>query len=148
LLDKGSLDPHVTSPAEVSDLRAVVERDLKDAGLTELSADRRFATAYNAVLQLCKMAIHCSGYRVKGRAAHAVTFDAVEIALGASVSGQCAYFDSCRRKRNAIDYDSASIASNTEADELLREATAFRDTIDAWIENNYPALASDPDPDS
>jgi hypothetical protein len=32
-------------------------------------ADRRFATAYNAVLQLAKMVIACAGYRVAGRPA-------------------------------------------------------------------------------
>ncbi len=34
----------------------------KDANLDQLSADRRFATAYNAVLQLTKMGIACEGY--------------------------------------------------------------------------------------
>jgi hypothetical protein len=41
---------------EISDLRDVVERDLKDARVDMISAGRRFATAYNAVLQLAKMA--------------------------------------------------------------------------------------------
>ena len=45
------------------DLRGIVERDLKDAKIPELSADRRYATAYNAILQLTKMVIACSGYR-------------------------------------------------------------------------------------
>lgn len=72
LVNKGAIKTHTTSLAEVTDLRAIVERDLKDAALTDLSADRRFATAYNAVLQLCKMAIACAGYRVKGLGAHAL----------------------------------------------------------------------------
>jgi hypothetical protein len=50
----------------LTDLRAVIARDLQDAALSGLSADRRFATAYNAVLQLTKMVIACAGYRVVG----------------------------------------------------------------------------------
>ena len=32
-------------------MRALIARDLADAGIAGLSADRRFATAYNAALQ-------------------------------------------------------------------------------------------------
>jgi hypothetical protein len=49
---------------ELDGLRAVVARDLTDARVVGLSTDRQFATAYNAVLQLAKMAIACAGYRV------------------------------------------------------------------------------------
>ena len=58
--------PHTTSISELDDLRAVVARDLADASLDALSTDRRFATAYNAVLQIAKMVIACAGYRVAG----------------------------------------------------------------------------------
>jgi len=34
----------------------VIERDLADAAIAALSADRRFATAYNAALQTATMA--------------------------------------------------------------------------------------------
>lgn len=66
LLANGRIKRHTTSLEEISDLRDVVERDLKDARVDMISADRRFATAYNAVLQLTKMALACSGYRVSG----------------------------------------------------------------------------------
>ncbi len=82
----------------------MVERDLKDAKLDELSADRRFATAYNAVLQLAKMVIACAGYRVIGAGHHQTTFEALQIAMGKQVSGLVPYFDACRRKRNQVDY--------------------------------------------
>ena len=63
------MQPHMTSAAEIEELRSLVARDLKDAAISELSADRRFATAYNTVLQLSKMAIACAGYpgRDRGR---------------------------------------------------------------------------------
>lgn len=105
LLQSKKLKAHRTSQQELNDLRDVVERDLQDASITALSADRRFATAYNAALQLAKMAIACAGYRVIGSGHHMTTFEALEIAMGAPVSALVAYFDTCRRKRNMVDYD-------------------------------------------
>jgi hypothetical protein len=56
LLAANRVKPHKTSRQELDGLRAVVQRDLKDAAIEGLSEDRRFATAYNAVLQLATMA--------------------------------------------------------------------------------------------
>jgi hypothetical protein len=42
-------------------MRALVARDLADARVPEVSADRRFATAYNAALQAAAMAVACAG---------------------------------------------------------------------------------------
>src|SRR5436309_6735 len=105
LLQAQKIKPHGTSLRELNDLRDVVERDLQDAGVKALSADRSFATAYNAVLQLAKMVIACAGYRVVGPGHHMTTFEALEIAMGSSVSAVVTYFDTCRRKRNQVDYD-------------------------------------------
>ncbi len=55
---------HKTSKKELDNMRALIARDLADASLAGLSADRRFATAYNAALQAANMAIACAGYRI------------------------------------------------------------------------------------
>src|SRR5438270_1203806 len=84
LLANNRVRKHATSRQELDNLRAVIERDLKDASLPGLSPDRTFATAYNAALQLAKMAIACAGYRVAfGPGHHQTTFEAVKlVALG------------------------------------------------------------------
>jgi hypothetical protein len=51
LLREGRIRRHRTNWQEIASLFEVVERDLADAAITALSADRRFATAYNAALQ-------------------------------------------------------------------------------------------------
>ena len=124
---------HHTSRQELDDLRDVVERDLQDAAVPAISADRRFATAYNAVLQLGKMVIACAGYRVVGSGHHLTTFEAVEIAMGSSVSELATYFDTCRRKRNQVDYDRINAATEMETEELLNKAEEFRDLVEKWI---------------
>jgi hypothetical protein len=129
---------HTTSLAEIESLRAVVARDLADASIDGLSADRRFATAYNAVLQVAKIVIACAGYRVAGLGHRHTTFEAIELAMGASIAGLAAYFDTCRMKRNIVDYDMANVISDTEAEELMREAENFRQLAEAWITANHP----------
>ncbi|MCI0334590.1 MAG: hypothetical protein L0228_15340 [Planctomycetes bacterium] len=61
-----------------------MDRDLKDAAITGLSSDRRFAVAYNAVQQLAKMVLACEGYRVATSKTghHATTFEAAGLILG------------------------------------------------------------------
>ena len=77
LLANRQVQPHKTSDREIEDLRRLIARDLADAGVIGLSADRRFATAYNAVLQISKMAIACAGYRVSsGLGDHQSTLEA------------------------------------------------------------------------
>lgn len=86
LLDEQRVERHKATKREIDDLRAAVERNLTDAGITGLSADNRFGIAYEAVLLPAKMAVACAGYRVKGPGAHKTMFAAVELAMGAGVS--------------------------------------------------------------
>ena len=134
------MQPHTTSRQELDGLRAVVARDLNDACVPGLSTDRRFATAYNAVLQLAKMAIACAGYRVVGQGHHVTTFEALELAMGPSIAPLASYFDICRRKRNLLDYDMANVATETEAHELLAKAEELRQLVEQWIGQHHPQL--------
>lgn len=64
---EGKLRPHKTSKEEITNLLKIVERDIKDASIPELSPDRRFAIAYNAILQLATIPLYCKGFRSKGQ---------------------------------------------------------------------------------
>jgi hypothetical protein len=50
LLANKEAQKHKTSKKELDNMRALIARDLADASLVGLSADRKFATAYNAAL--------------------------------------------------------------------------------------------------
>jgi hypothetical protein len=114
---------------------------LRDARVPGLSTDRKFATTYNAVLQLAKMAIACAGYRVVGQGHHRTTFAALELAIGPSIAPLASYFETCRRKRNMLDYDVANVATETELEELLEKAEQFRVLVEQWIAQSHPQLA-------
>jgi hypothetical protein len=122
-------------------MRALVARDLADAGIAGLSADRRFATAYNAALQAANMAIACAGYRVTAKTGHhKMTFYSANLALGSSAVRYGDYFETCRRKRNVIDYTRSHVATETEAKEVLDKATEFYEFVEAWIDAKLPSL--------
>jgi glycine/D-amino acid oxidase-like deaminating enzyme len=122
-------------------MRAVVARDLADAKVEGLSTDRRFATAYNAALQSASIAIACAGYRVTAKTGHhRITVDAIKLAFGAGAGRYADYFEGCRRKRNVIDYTRSHVATETEADELVKNATEFYELVEAWIDSKFPSL--------
>jgi len=106
-----------------------------------LSDDRRYATAYNAGLQAAKMAIACAGYRLASTPGHhRLTFEAARLALGSSAFKSLDFFEASRRKRNVIDYDHASVATHTEADEILIEAKGLVELVERWIAAHHPKL--------
>jgi len=141
LLRARRVQRHRATKSELDSLRAVVERDFADASLTGLSEDRRFATAYNGVLQLAAMAIACAGYRVTARQGHHETaFAALELALGPPAARFAKYFNTCRRKRNLVDYNFANVVTETELIELLKEAAEFRTAVEEWVTRNHPHL--------
>ena len=122
-------------------MRALVARDLADSKVSGLSADRRFATAYNAALQAANMAIACTGYRVTAKTGHhKVAIDSVKLAVGSTVDKYADYFDRCRRKRNVIDYTRSHVATDSEADEIVNKAREFYDLVEAWIQSKFPAF--------
>ena len=141
-LDKGDVKTHQTSKQEIDNLRALITRDLADASVTALSADRRFATAYNAALQAATIAIACSGYRVSARSGHhKVTFEAAALAIGSNAASLSDYLETCRRKRNIIDYMTSSVATDTEAEEIVQRANEFRKVVEEWVQLNHSGVA-------
>jgi len=69
-----------------------------------------------------------------------LTFEGAKLSLGKQAEQLADYFDACRRKRNEIDYTSATIATTTEADELLAHAKSFLKMAEEWIETTHPTM--------
>jgi hypothetical protein len=88
------------------------------------------------------MSIVCAGYRLAGtQGHHRLTFDAARLALGASATQTLDFFEACRRKRNVIDYDHASVATHTEAEEIVKEAKELLELVEGWIVATRPKFA-------
>ena len=69
-----------------------------------------------------------------------VTFQILPRFVGEEYAELATYFESCRTKRNVGAYDRGGEISETEADELLSEATDFKSRVEAWIRINHPEL--------
>ena len=50
------------------------------------------------------------------------------------------YLDTCRTKRNAVEYDYVGGASDRDADELIAFTLAFRSDVLGWLETKHPEL--------
>ena len=142
LLADGRIRAHKTSAGEIADLLRIVDRDLADAAIPQLSTDRRFATAYNAALQLATIALHAAGYRATGGGHHWATFHVLPEIMGTQAQARADYFNNCRSKRNITDYDRAGEISERDAEEILAEVHTFREELLAWLGKNHPALLS------
>ena len=140
LLKQGKLRQHKKSEKEIENILAIARRDIKDAKVEDLSSDRRFACAYNAVLQLATIILYCSGYKPEGTGQHFTVFQTMKIIMGNNYYKLADYFDSCRSKRNITDYDYVGTISDSEVEELIEEAEIFLELTQDWLNKNYKVL--------
>jgi uncharacterized protein (UPF0332 family) len=143
LLNQGKLRQHKTSKEEIKNLLALVSRDINDAKIDGLSSDRKFACAYNAVLQLATILLHCKGYESRGEEHRFTVIQAMKEIMGSDYYKLADYFDSCRAKRNITDYDYAGGISEREAQELIKETEEFLEVTLSWLKKNYPSLSEE-----
>jgi len=138
LCDQDKLKPHKTSKKEINNLIRVVRRDLKDAKVKGISVDRKFATAYNAVLQTATILLYCRGYKPKGVGYHFTVFQTMKEIMGNNYHDLADYFDACRAKRNITDYDYAGSISRVEVQDLITEAENFLNVVLSWLKEHCP----------
>ena len=136
----GWLKPHETTPQQVAELFAIVDRDLKDAKSTQLSTDWRFGIAYNATLKLCSILLYAEGYRPEKSLAHYRTLQSLSLILGSEHQDDTDYLDTCRIKRNTAEYDLVGQISPEEADELVAFASELREAVIVWLKSKHPHL--------
>ena len=138
-LESGQLRAHKTSKREIAELLKAVDRDLADAQLQGLSADRRFATAYSAALLVATVALAASGYRAPQEGHHYWTIQslAFTMKLDAKTIDQ---FNAFRRKRNIADYERVGMVSEQEIGKMLALAKELRAMVVEWLKKNHPEL--------
>jgi hypothetical protein len=138
--NNGWLKSHKTSREEIGNLLEIVERDLKDAQESGLSADWRFGIAYNAALKLCTVLMYCEGFRPEKNLAHYRTLQALPLILGPKRNDDADYLDACRNKRNTVEYDYVGGATDSDADELIEFTKELKDDVMIWLKKTHPEL--------
>ncbi len=138
--NNGWLRPHKTDRQEIGNLLAIADRDMEDAAANDISDDWKFGIAYNAALKLCTMMLYASGYRSENNLAHYRTLMSIEYTIGPHRREDAVYLNTCRAKRNTVEYDNIGGASRLEAEELLVFAKELRLEVISLLEKNYPYL--------
>ena len=138
-LENGKLRAHKTSKRDIANLFKAADRDLADAQIQGLSADRRFATAYSAALLAATIALAASGYRTSQEGHHYWTIQslAFTIKLDAKTIDQ---FNAFRRKRNIADYERIGMVSEQDISKMLALANKLRTEVIEWLNKNHPEL--------
>jgi hypothetical protein len=137
----GWLKPHKTSRQEIGNLLAIVRRDLADARAKVISDDWRFGIAYNAALKLCTVLLYAEGFRPPQNLAHYRTLQALPLILGTVRQTDANYLETCRTKRNSVEYDCVGGATGADADELIEFAESLEKEVLNWLRSAHPNLA-------
>jgi hypothetical protein len=138
--NNGWLRPHTPTRGEIANLLAIVERDLSDARQGAVSSDWRFGIAYNAALKLCAVVLRSEGYRPEHSLSHYRTIAALPLILGESRRADAEYLETCRRKRNIVEYDRVGETSGAEVEELIEFADELARDVRAWLGSQRPDL--------
>ncbi len=139
-LKKGVLVKQDTSKKEIEELLGIVERDLKDSANEGVSNDNQFGMAYNAGLKLATILVRGSGYRIKGMGHHMNTFAIIPLVLGEDKKDDSEYLDTCRKKRNMVEYDRAGGATEADVKELIEFVVEFKEIVLEWLKNEHKNL--------
>ena len=138
-LKYGWLIEHRTTPEEIRDLLALVERDLADSAVDALSPDWRLGIAYNAALQAATAALAACGYRAAREAHHYRVLQSLAHTIGAPGT-LVIRLDVFRKKRNLGGYERAGAASDQEAREMIELAQELDAAVRRWLWKHHPEL--------
>ena len=124
------------SNTEINDLLMIVERDLKDSKNSDLSFDWQFGIAYNAAFKLATIIVRASGLRVRAMGHHMYTINMIPQLMGLDKIDDSNYLETCRCKRNLVEYDSVGGATKEDVEELRQFVIEFRSEVILWMKKN------------
>ncbi len=137
--DNGWLREHKTSPQEIDNLLDIVERDIEDAR-KDISLDWKFGIAYNAALKLCTVLLFAEGYRAEKNLQHYRTIQARPAIRGNELQTDAEYLETCRKKRNIVEYDYVGGVTITEANELISFVDELWERVILWLKAQHLEL--------
>ena len=136
----GKIQRHKTSAEEINNLFDVSKRCLEDASQTNISLDLRFISAYQAALAAAEALLYAYGYKAPKGNYHYMTWEGLRNISDDHIKQTIILFDVARQKRGNAFYDRTDVISETEFDELFREAKAFVVYIKNKIRKQFPGL--------
>ena len=91
-------------------------------------------------MKLCTILLYSKGYRPDRNLAHYRTIQALPLILDSDKEEDANYLNTCRTKRNLVEYDYAGGATHSDADELIHYVNELKQEVIIWLWNNYLEL--------
>jgi hypothetical protein len=141
LLEIGSLDKAEPRRDDVQRLLAAAERNLGDAGVTDISDENRFDAAYKCVMQCAIAGLLANGYRTSTSKPghHQTAIQSLPTAIGLDKETMVE-LDELRKLRNCDDYEGEPI-SPSAVEQAQTHAKALLAQVRAWLGEHHPELA-------
>ena len=137
-LNSDWLKQHESSPQEVKNLLAKVDRDIAEAAKEEITLDWRLAIAYNACLGCATIALRASGYRMPGGSGqHYRTIQSLRFTIGPDPDIIIS-LEAISKKRAIVSYDAAGTITVAELAEARRWAEELRALLKGWLKDRFP----------
>ena len=76
--------------------------------------------------------------------AHYRNLQALPLILGRDRMADANYLETCRTKRNTVEYDYAGGATDADADELIEFAEHLAKDVIEWLHSRHPDLMVSP----
>jgi hypothetical protein len=141
LLEIGSLDKAEPRRDDIQRLLAAAERNLNDAGVTDISDENRFDAAYKCVMQCAIAGLLAHGYRTSTSKPghHQTAIQSLPTTIGLD-KVTMVELDELRKLRNCDDYEGDPIMPSA-VEEAQAHAKALLADIRAWLGKHHPELA-------
>jgi hypothetical protein len=94
----------------------------------------------NAALKLCTILLFAEGYRPEKTLQHFRTIQALPLILGKKHAQDAKYLDTCRNKRNIVEYDYVGGVTEDDVSELVRYVHELREEVLHWLDEHHAEL--------
>lgn len=132
LLNDDSIENFTSNTSQITDKIKIAKRDLDAAKIivaihNPKTDDTAYKSAYNSILQSCTALMYKKGYRPKDRSKHHfTTVQFIKIVYSKKIPNTAILaFENARSTRNALQYDTAGIITNSDVKFLIKKAEIF-----------------------
>ena len=84
--------------------------------------------------------LYAEGFKAERTLQHYRTIQALPIILGSERRDDANYLDTCRSKRNIVEYDHIGAVTEHDANELIEFTKELKSTVYAWLKQHHPEL--------
>lgn len=142
LLEIGSLDEAKPQREDIQRLLAAAERNLNDAGVTDISDENRFDAAYKCIMQCAIASLLANGYRTSTSKPghHQTAIQSLPTTIGLDTKTMVE-LDELRKLRNCDDYEGEPVSAEAVGD-AQAQAKALLARVRSWLGEHHPELLS------